>query len=125
MSNKLNYFAKKGDAKINISHICSRDGVNPVNLTGASSVKGYLKPPTGSVLVLDNSPAGEPTPAFATDRTTGEVTLTSSYNSVTPASILDAAGTWTLELEVVWSGSEVERFPKQGTIVITVEDKVA
>ncbi|RMG80627.1 MAG: hypothetical protein D6712_17845 [Chloroflexi bacterium] len=117
---RTTYHMKKKDAQASIMHICTRDGVNPVDLSSAVGVNVVVKKPDDSIETWDGN-GGTPQPAIDTDPTTGKITLTDLYNSVATDSEMDAAGTWSLEFEVEWPSGK-ERFPKQGTITIIVED---
>jgi hypothetical protein len=83
----------------------------PVDLTGASAARFIMK--TGSTLKVNRAAM-----SFI-DRSNGIV----EYAWVTGDT--DTSGTYNVEVEVDWGGSEFQSFPSTGYFTITISDDLA
>ena len=87
------------------------DGTNPQNLTTATSAKFLMGTiDAGGVSTQKVSQAM----TFDSDRTTGKVT----YDWQTGD--LDTPGDYKAEVEITWSGGDIQTFPSEGYLTITV-----
>lgn len=91
------------------------DGSNdPVNITGATSVRFHMRP------------VGEGSPAAVIDEDATVVTAsTGDVKYVWQAGDTDTNGTYQAEFEVTFATGEIETFPNNGYIEIQVVDDIA
>jgi hypothetical protein len=84
---------------------------DPIDLTGAAGVKFTMK--TGSTLKVNKQPM------TIIDAPTGIVEYAWG------ATDTDTSGTYNVEVEVQWTGTEFQTFPSTGYFTLTIEDDLA
>lgn len=104
------FIIKRNDTVPTLQLVCERPAGTPKDLTGASA-RFHLKNSAGTVIVDQ--------PAAITDAVNGVVEYAWAPTDTA------TAGYFQFEVEVTYSGGEIETFPQEGNLVLKVYEDIA